>query len=140
MCASRAVSVATSAVVLCNLSSWPHLRLRLCWKPSYTHLVQVVKLQLQTFHVSRISISDVIWKPTCTEAPAFGGYARVSMSDQNNERQIAELIRYGVDPRDIFEDKASGRNMQRPGWRDCWRDIRAGDVLVVQALDRLGAT
>jgi DNA invertase Pin-like site-specific DNA recombinase len=60
------------------------------------------------------------------------------MSDQNNERQIAELIRYGVDPRDIFEDKASGRNMKRPGWIDCWRDIRAGDVLVVHAIDRLG--
>jgi DNA invertase Pin-like site-specific DNA recombinase len=70
--------------------------------------------------------------------PHLVGYARVSMSDQNNDRQRDELIRYGVDPRDIFEDKASGRNMKRPGWHDCWRDLRAGDVLVVHAIDRLG--
>jgi DNA invertase Pin-like site-specific DNA recombinase len=66
------------------------------------------------------------------------GYARVSMSDQNNDRQRDELVRFGVDPRDIFEDKASGRNMKRPGWHDCWRDLRKGDVLVIHAIDRLG--
>lgn len=60
------------------------------------------------------------------------------MSDQNNERQIAELIKFGVDPRDIFVDTASGRNMARPGWLDCWRDLRFGDVLVIHAIDRLG--
>lgn len=66
------------------------------------------------------------------------GYARVSMSDQDNLRQKDALIAYGVDPRDIFEDIASGRNMKRPGWHDCWRDLRAGDVLVIHAIDRLG--
>ncbi len=72
------------------------------------------------------------------EKPHLVGYARVSMSDQNTQRQIDELIRAGVDERDIFTDSASGKTMNRPGWRACWRDMQEGDVLVVLAIDRLG--
>jgi DNA invertase Pin-like site-specific DNA recombinase len=77
-------------------------------------------------------------EPNTPKSAHLVGYARVSMADQNNDRQRDELIRYGVDPRDIFEDKASGRNMKRPGWADCSRDLRKGDVLVLSAIDRLG--
>ena len=70
--------------------------------------------------------------------PFLVGYARVSMTDQDNARQIEELTRYGVDPRDIFTDKASGRSMDRPGWQALWRDMRAGDMVVVLTVDRLG--
>ena len=66
------------------------------------------------------------------------GYARVSMSDQSTERQIDALVKAGCDADAIFTDKASGRNMLRPGWRDCWRYLREGDVLVVLSVDRLG--
>jgi len=66
------------------------------------------------------------------------GYARVSMSDQDNRRQIDDLIRFGVDARDIYEDKASGRDMKRPGWQAAWKDLSEGDLLVVHAIDRLG--
>ena len=66
------------------------------------------------------------------------GYARVSMSDQNNQRQIDALKAFGVAECDIFLDKASGRTMQRPGWVALWKELRAGDLLVVQAVDRLG--
>jgi DNA invertase Pin-like site-specific DNA recombinase len=64
------------------------------------------------------------------------GYARVSMSDQNCQRQIEELEKVGC--KDIFVDHASGRNMDRPGWAALWRDIRAGDTVVLLTLDRLG--
>ena len=60
------------------------------------------------------------------------------MDDQDNARQREELIRYGVDGLDIWEDKASGRNMDRPGWQGLWKDIRDGDVVVILSLDRLG--
>ena len=66
------------------------------------------------------------------------GYARVSMSDQDNHRQIEALRAFGVAKEDIYTDKASGRNMKRPGWQACWQDLREGDLLVVQAIDRLG--
>jgi len=66
------------------------------------------------------------------------GYARVSMEDQDNARQIEELTRFGVHPDDIFTDKASGANMDRPGWQALWKDIREGDTVVILSLDRLG--
>lgn len=78
------------------------------------------------------------------EAPAIPkqqhmlGYARVSTGDQNNQRQIDEMVAFGVARCDIFEDTASGRNMQRPGWESCWKDIRPGDLLVIHSIDRLG--
>ena len=66
------------------------------------------------------------------------GYARVSTSDQNNQRQIDDLIAFGVDRRDIWSDTASGRDMHRPGWESLWKDLRAGDLVVIHSIDRLG--
>ncbi|MDN7351965.1 recombinase family protein [Acetobacter senegalensis] len=66
------------------------------------------------------------------------GYARVSTNDQNNQSQIDQLLHFGVEPAAIFQDKASGKNMERPGWKNCWKELRGGDVLVVTAIDRLG--
>jgi DNA invertase Pin-like site-specific DNA recombinase len=70
--------------------------------------------------------------------PFLVGYTRVSTADQDAQRQKDELIRYGVHPDDIWTDKASGRDMKRPGWQGLWKDIRAGDVVVVLSMDRLG--
>lgn len=72
------------------------------------------------------------------DEPHMVGYARVSMTDQNNQRQVDELVRYGVAACDIFSDTASGKNMDRPGWFNCWRNLHEGDLLVVLSLDRLG--
>lgn len=66
------------------------------------------------------------------------GYARVSTDDQNNARQIAALVERHVHPWDIFTDTASGKNMDRPGWDACWKELQKDDVLVVQSIDRLG--
>lgn len=70
--------------------------------------------------------------------PHMVGYARVSMSDQNNQRQVDELVRYGVAAVDIFSDTASGKTMDRPGWFNCWRNLQKNDLLVVLSLDRIG--
>lgn len=66
------------------------------------------------------------------------GYVRVSTREQNEQRQIDELLRYGVDERDIWIDKASGKDMKRPAWQGLWKDVQPGDTVVVLALDRLG--
>lgn len=88
-------------------------------------------------YVHQIAKSAVKWK-----RPKGGqmmiGYARVSMSDQNNQRQVDELIRYGVAPEDIFQDKASGKTIDRPAWQACFRDLQKDDLLVIYSLDRLG--
>jgi hypothetical protein len=77
------------------------------------------------------------WKPAADERHRIG-YARVSMDDQTNARQIAALVEAGVHPDDVYTDTASGKDMDRPGWEACWKDLRDGDILVVQSIDRLG--
>lgn len=68
------------------------------------------------------------------------GYMRVS---SDGDRQTTALQRdaltiAGVDPRHLFEDKASGARDDRPGLKQCLSFLKSGDTLVVWKLDRLG--
>ena len=64
------------------------------------------------------------------------GYARVSSADQNLDRQLDAFAELGLDA--VYEDKASGKDFDRPGWRRLKRRLRAGDVLYVLSIDRIG--
>lgn len=66
------------------------------------------------------------------------GYARVSSMDQNETRQVIALTRAGVGNDDIFIDKKSGNDFDRPQWKKIKRKLKRGDTVVVQSLDRLG--
>lgn len=66
------------------------------------------------------------------------GYARVSTSDQNLDRQYDALLDFGVERRNIFADKASGKNFERPAYIKMKDAICAGDLLVITSIDRLG--
>ncbi|NSL53291.1 recombinase family protein [Calidifontibacillus erzurumensis] len=66
------------------------------------------------------------------------GYVRVSSADQNVDRQIHKMLELGIDERDIFIDKASGKNFDRPNYQALKRVIREGDLIYIDALDRLG--
>ena len=66
------------------------------------------------------------------------GYARVSTKDKNLERQFLDLKQYVTSDRDIFFDKASGKNFDRPGYQTLKMMIRPGDTVYVCELDRLG--
>jgi Enterobacteriaceae phage serine recombinase len=81
--------------------------------------------------------STVPWNPRGKDDPMMVGYVRVSMSHQNTQRQVDDLVKAGVAPVDIFGDTASGKDMERPGWKACLRDLQPGDVLVIHSLDRL---
>jgi len=72
--------------------------------------------------------------------PRTFGYARVSSTDQNLDRQIQALIEYGIDERDIITDKVSGKDFNnRPGYNALKNQmLRQSDVLVIKELDRLG--
>lgn len=78
--------------------------------------------------------------PASGEAPAphVYGYARVSHQDQNLARQYAALEAAGVARGDVFADRASGRNFDRPAWRALLAVLRPGDVVFVESIDRLG--
>lgn len=65
------------------------------------------------------------------------GYLRVSTKEQNEARQIAELIKY-VDIKNIFIDKSSGRNFERPSYIELKEKVENGDQVYFKELDRLG--
>lgn len=70
--------------------------------------------------------------------PATYGYARVSSREQNLARQYDTLEQFGVERVNIFADKASGRDFERPEWLRMKEALREGDVLVVKSIDRFG--
>lgn len=65
------------------------------------------------------------------------GYARVSTSDQELASQVDALKAAGVDERNIYTDKRSGKNTRRPGLETCLKVLREGDELVFTRLSRL---
>lgn len=65
-------------------------------------------------------------------------YIRVSSKDQNLDRQIDSMKKYVQDNRDIYYDKLSGKNFERPGYQSLKFTLRSGDTLYIHSLDRLG--
>jgi DNA invertase Pin-like site-specific DNA recombinase len=82
----------------------------------------------------------VMSKESITSTPRVTwGYARVSGRDQELSRQLLSLAEYGVKEERIICDKQSGKDFQRPGWLTLKGQLlRAGDILVVKELDRIG--
>jgi len=66
------------------------------------------------------------------------GYIRVSSASQCIDRQMIALKEYGVPEKNIFIDKASGKNFDRPAYRRMVGKLRRGDLLFVKSIDRLG--
>lgn len=65
-------------------------------------------------------------------------YGRVSSKEQNEFRLLDAINNLDIDPRDIYIDKASGKDFNRPEWNALKRSIRKGDILFVKSIDRLG--
>lgn len=66
------------------------------------------------------------------------GYIRVSSREQNEERQRIALMGMGVPENQIYMDKQSGRNFDRPQYQKLLRKLDENSVLFVQSIDRLG--
>ena len=66
------------------------------------------------------------------------GYCRVSSTDQKEDRQLEAMLDLGINERDIFVDKCSGKNFDRPQYQALKVQLREGDVLVIKSIDRLG--
>lgn len=66
------------------------------------------------------------------------GYARVSSNGQELKLQLDALLQAGCARADTYTDKVSGAKSARPGLDRCLQQLKAGDVLVVWRLDRLG--
>ena len=66
------------------------------------------------------------------------GYVRVSTKEQNEARQVIAMHEFGVDEQNIFVEKQSGKDFNRPQYKRLLRKIKAGDTLVIKSIDRLG--
>lgn len=66
------------------------------------------------------------------------GYVRVSSTDQNEGRQVIALQEATVPVKNIFMDKQSGKDFDRPNYKRLVRKMKAGDLLYILSIDRLG--
>ena len=66
------------------------------------------------------------------------GYARVSSTDQNERRQIDALKSAHVIDSQIYVDKQSGKNFDRPAYKMLMSHLKPNDLLYIQSIDRLG--
>ncbi len=65
-------------------------------------------------------------------------YVRVSTKDQNEDRQLLALEPFHLPPGNIFIDKQSGKDFNRPQYKRLLRKLEKGDILLVKSIDRLG--
>ena len=66
------------------------------------------------------------------------GYIRVSTREQNIERQLIALREAGVRKKDIYIDKQSGKDFERPAYIKMMSMIQKDDLLIIKSIDRLG--
>ena len=66
------------------------------------------------------------------------GYARTSTKEQNEDRQIIALKKMGVPEKNIFLDKLSGKDFERPQYKKMIRRLDGNSVLYIKSIDRLG--
>ena len=65
-------------------------------------------------------------------------YIRVSSRDQNEDWQKNAMVEYGIAPGNIYMDKQSGKDFERPGYQRLLRKLKTGDTIVIKSIDRLG--
>ncbi len=66
------------------------------------------------------------------------GYVRVSSTDQNEDRQMLDMQNLGIDDKNIFVDKQSGKDFNRPEYQRLFSALKKGDLLYIKSIDRLG--
>ena len=66
------------------------------------------------------------------------GYIRVSTKEQNEDRQILALKELSIPEKNLFMDKQSGKNFERPQYQKMVRKLKKDDLLYIKSIDRLG--
>ena len=66
------------------------------------------------------------------------GYARVSTREQNVDRQLDALAPFGIPKRNLYIEKRSGKDFERPAYKRLLKRLKPGDLLYVKSIDRLG--
>lgn len=69
---------------------------------------------------------------------AVFGYVRVSSQEQNEDRQLISMEQAGVPNTNVYIDKQSGKDFNRPNYKRLMKKLRSGDTLFIKSIDRLG--
>ena len=93
-----------------------------------------VRNEIKTYIVRRGITSK---KEEITMSKIYG-YVRVSSADQNEDRQMIAMKETGVPTENVFIDKRSGKDFDRPNYKRLVRRLREGDLLYILSIDRLG--
>lgn len=65
-------------------------------------------------------------------------YVRVSTKEQNEDRQMTAMKEAEINTENIFVDKQSGKDFDRPQYKKLLRKLKSGDLLYIKSIDRLG--
>ncbi|MFI3174771.1 MAG: recombinase family protein [Bacillota bacterium] len=66
------------------------------------------------------------------------GYIRVSSKEQHTDRQEKAMKDFGIEAKNIYRDRQSGKDFERPTYKKMVRKLKEGDLVVVKSIDRLG--
>lgn len=66
------------------------------------------------------------------------GYVRVSSKEQNEDRPVIAMEELSIPQKNIYMDKQSGKDFERPQYKKMLRKFRQGDILFIKSIDRLG--
>lgn len=66
------------------------------------------------------------------------GYVRVSTREQNEDRQVIAMEQMGILDRNLYRDRQSGKDFERPQYKKLLKKLKKDDVLYIKSIDRLG--
>ncbi len=66
------------------------------------------------------------------------GYIRVSSKEQNIDRQLDAFKVMNLERKNIFIDKQSGKDFERPAYKRLLKKLKKGDLVIIKSIDRLG--
>ena len=66
------------------------------------------------------------------------GYIRVSTREQNEDRQLIAMRDFGIKSNNIFLDKQSGKDFNRPSYKKLLKKLKPDDTFIIKSIDRLG--
>lgn len=88
--------------------------------------------------MTRLSKNEKEANTKFNEGTNVYGYVRVSSRDQNEDRQMIALRELSVPEKNVFTDKQSGKDFERPSYRRMVRRMKKDDLLYIKSIDRLG--
>jgi len=86
----------------------------------------------------KTGFNRIIHKGGLITIPNTYGYIRVSTRDQNEDRQMIAMRKLSIPEKNIFLDKQSGKDFERPQYKKLVKKLKPNDLLCIKSIDRLG--